>query len=436
MKVSTLVILGILALLTVSCQTAASRAGSFLAEMSGRAGKTDTAVGPGRLAYIGGDGNVYVSSADLAQTLRLTKDATTSPEGMGRSYHRISWSPDGRLAFAAVERTLTDIRSQLYVARPGELPQQIAQSDEDFVIYVHWSPVSCPTRPDCWALAYLIEEGERIVLRLVELVGDQIETQVLGHGRPFFFSWSPDGRRLLSHTGGARRFNAEARLSLLNLDSGQGTTLSEPPGMFLAPSWSPTDDRWLSVVARDGDDRLQILGDRKPITLADPMNNFAAAAWSPDGRYTAYAVRNQYEAPYFGPIHVLDLTTGRSQQITSGSFQIQAFFWSPSGDRLAYLTRLNLPDTVKLQWRIYDLENDRDRGYTVFSPSYQMRFLVGSFDQYGQSHRLWSPDGRYLVYADRNEQRKEQIWLVDTHAERGADPLWVGEGSIGIWSWQ
>src|SRR5438067_13923845 len=73
----------------------------------------------GQLAYIGGDGNVYVTTADKRTKVAMTKDATTSAEGNGRSYHRVAWSPDGWLAFAAVERTLTRTHSELYVAAPG-----------------------------------------------------------------------------------------------------------------------------------------------------------------------------------------------------------------------------------------------------------------------------------------------------------------------------
>ena len=42
------------------------------------------------LAYIGPDGNVYVTTADRQLTLAVTNDATAPPEGQGRSYHRVS----------------------------------------------------------------------------------------------------------------------------------------------------------------------------------------------------------------------------------------------------------------------------------------------------------------------------------------------------------
>jgi len=59
----------------------------------------------GRLAYIAADGNVYVTTADRHSTIVVTDDATTRWEGIGLSYQRISWSPDGQLAYAAVTRS-------------------------------------------------------------------------------------------------------------------------------------------------------------------------------------------------------------------------------------------------------------------------------------------------------------------------------------------
>lgn len=63
-------------------------------------------------------------------------------------------------------------------------------------------------------------------------------------------------------------------------------------------------------------------------------------------------------------------------------------------------------------------------------------FVIGSFAQFAQSHRFWSPDGRYLPYADRDRHLNERIWLVDTWAVRSAAPLLVDEGVIGVWSWR
>jgi hypothetical protein len=30
----------------------------------------------------------------------------------------------------------------------------------------------------------------------------------------------------------------------------------------------------------------------------------------------------------------------------------------------------------------------------------------------------------------------DRVWLVDTQAEKGADPILIDGGSIGVWSWR
>ena len=75
--------LGGIAILFLACQTA----------------PTPQATLPtGHLAYIGGDGNIYVTTADRQTTIAVTDDATSSWEGAGLSYQRIAWSPKGQLA--------------------------------------------------------------------------------------------------------------------------------------------------------------------------------------------------------------------------------------------------------------------------------------------------------------------------------------------------
>ena len=75
-----------------------------------------------RLAYIGADGNIYITSANLETKFALTTDATAPREGAGLSYQRISWSPEGHLAYAAVTRQRDEAASILYVKDSLEAP--------------------------------------------------------------------------------------------------------------------------------------------------------------------------------------------------------------------------------------------------------------------------------------------------------------------------
>jgi TolB protein len=397
--------------------------------------------GSGELAYIGSDGNIYITSPGEDETIALTTDATAPPEGPGLSYPRVSWSPDGQLAYASVTRTGNDAQSHLYIKQnPNAAPHLVGDSDRHFVIYIYWSPEPCSGQQECSRLAYLIEEPDGIALRMVEVDREGTRNKLLGLGWPFYFSWSADGEQMLWHTGGASRFNKEARLAHYSVLQQRVSTISLPPGLFIAPAWSPSGDAWLAVTELDGEDTLQRISNVADARILDTLEQAEGKhfvfSWAPDGAQVAYSVLRESGGFIFGPIQIYDLDSGESRQITPSSFDISGFFWSPDGSRLAYLSRLSLQDEIWLQWRVVNLETGEDRGYAAFNPTYQMRYVVSSFNQYAQSHRLWSPDGRYLVFADQDDARIERVWMVDTFAERGADPIFVAEGTMGFWSWK
>jgi len=392
---------------------------------------------PGTLATIGTDGNVWVTSPGQGWTRQVTSDATAPPEGQGRSYHRVVWTPNGALAFAAVVRSGDEARSELFLQQAlDQPPQLVAQNDEHFFIYLYGSPAPCSGRSGCPLLAYLIEEQNGVGLHLVTTEDDDVRDLLLAVGRPFYLSWSPDGNRILWHTGGALRDNPAAEIGLYHIDEDRRRILPYAPGSFLAPAWSPRGGDWLSVAASGGVERLLHVTPDETVTLMATEGEEIAFVWSPDGRRIAYAVRKSNGIDAYGPVQVIDVETARSQQLTSDAFDVLGFFWSPDGRRLAYLSRLDLPDAVWMQWRTFDLTEGRDRGFAAFHPSPLMRFAIHSFNQYAQSHRFWSPNGRYLVYADRDDMGTDRVWLVDTEAEKGADPIPVDEGSMGVWSWQ
>jgi TolB protein len=368
--------------------------------------------------------------------LQITDDATAPPEGEGLSYHRVAWSPGGALAFAAVERAGSRARSRLYVVdAPGQPRRQVAQDSEHFFIYLTWSPaagagqVLCHAGHDCRTLAYLIEGEDGVGLHLVELAGETSAGRPLVTGRPFYLSWAPDGRQIAFHAG--------ARLGSYDLGRGERRFAPSRPGAFLAPAWSPDGGRWLGVVQREGREELRrFAGTRSELLLSVPDPSAEIAfSWSPDGTWVAYALRERPGDPFYGPVHLLDPDSGASEALTPAAFRPLAFFWSPDGRRLAYLSWLDLPGSLWAQWRVVDLVSGEDRGYAAFQPTPLMQFALHSFGQYAQSHRFWSPDGRYLVYAARDRTLVDRIWLVDTYAARGAEPVPVAGGAIAYWSW-
>jgi TolB protein len=407
--------------------------------------------GPGRLAYIGRDGNVYVTTADRQRTVAVTDDATTALEGEGRSYHRLSWSPQGELAFAAVERNGAQARSQLYrVEIPGGEPELILRNDEHFLIYLYWAPVPCGRSGDCRRLAYLVNEGADIGLHVLDTDQGGVADLLAEVGRPVYFSWSPTGDRLLLHTGGNKTSDSPAAVSLYDVTK---DTLQEVPlqmGDFQSPDWFLGGERWLGVHRENDSNRLKSFQGLN-LEVSQPASSAVVEAdeeivfsMSPGGGRIAYAVRGSDRAPYYGPVHIFNLETEATQQVTPDELPTLGFFWSPRGERLGYLTRLVVDQTLWMQWRVAQVENGDDRGYQVFRPTPAMEFIVQSFTQYAHSHRFWSPDGRYLVYADRsaganggsNSGPLDRVWLIDTWAENDEEPLPVSGGSFGVWSWK
>lgn len=390
----------------------------------------------GRLAYIGGDGNVYVTTADLTEKIAVTDDATAGWEDAGRSYQRLAWSPTGQLAFSSVTRLAHDqAESSLYVIEaPGQPARLIGQSDAHFVIYIYWSPQPCPGRPTCRHLAYLIEESEDIALRLVELDGAAVDNRIIGFGWPYYFSWAADGESILWHAG----LDEAAQLARYELGAATVQPLPFDPAQFMAPAWSPTGSQWLAVSTEAGATALRRFDQDAPRSIAPSSGDLTAFSWAPDGQQIAYASKAKPTDPFYGPIYRYDQRTGQASQLTAASLQILAFFWDPTGQRLAYLTLLTMPENMEwMQWRVYDLAQNQDRGFKSFHPSPQLRFVVDSFNQYAQSHRFWSPDGRYLVYGQRSETTgQQQVRLIDTWSEDGNNATLVDEGSLGFWSWQ
>jgi TolB protein len=422
-----------LAIILTSCQgTKRPLSTDIAAELDTRGAFTNS------LAYIGSDGNVYVTTADFTNTVAITQDAETAPEGPGVSYHRLSWSRDGWLAFAAVTRSGDAAQSKLYVTPSPDTPAQlVGESDDHFVIYTFWSPVPCSVGPGCRQLAYLIEEEDDIALRLVTLAADGIENRRIGTGWPFYYSWSPDGRSILWHTGLSPRTNPASELATYDVEKDRVRALAIAPGRFLAPAWSPTGDGWLGVtVSEQGGDELQYVIEDGSEVITVVGNGDTVFTWSPNGNQAAYMIRANEKDPFYGPIHIYDLQTRATRRVTDVGLRYLAHFWSPDGRKLAYLTWVPLRNDELMQWRVFDLDSNTDRGFALFNPTPFMRYAIASFNQYAQSHRFWSPDGRYLVFARRDTENQDSVWVVDTWEEGDGEPIRIDEGSIGYWTWE
>jgi dipeptidyl aminopeptidase/acylaminoacyl peptidase len=127
------------------------------------------------------------------------------------------------------------------------------------------------------------------------------------------------------------------------------------------PAWSP-DGKWLAFVSDRSDKRqiyrINALGGEAEV-LTDAPEGINGFVWSPDGRSIAYTATEpksdaikERDKKYgeftvvdsdqrMAHLHVFDLATRKSRQITNGAFVVGDFNWSPDGTRIAFDHRIN-----------------------------------------------------------------------------------------------
>lgn len=397
---------------------------------------------PGQIAYIGTDQNVY--TLDLDDSSRTTLSSNSSP---GRIYQWPTWSTDGRLAYFLTNVNVNQFSTEVFVSPDGKSAGESAYVGENAVFnYAYWSPQDCVTESpneDCRELAVLLSDAGEDGL-FVELIRDGSEltsTRRIGTGAPFYFSWSPDGTRMLW-----QRDNE--RLDIFDTTTNNVIeTLNVMSGAFRAPAWSPIDDRLL--VATMNNDRettdLVIVTSAEPRVLVNNLSGPVSFVWSPNGDYVAYTDQQ-------GPLWVVDSSTGAlvAQSAVSG---VGAFFWSPDSQQVAYITLAPATDTftaqnsfrgklaafqpepVEIAWSVLNIRTSINRSFGAFFPTREMLYMLVYFDQFAQSHRIWSPDSRYLIYAEITPNDQAVINLLDT-TQTDAVPFALADGLIGIWSFQ
>ncbi len=396
----------------------------------------------GRIAYVGEDNNIYTLNPVNNSQVQMTDDA-----GETRRYQWPTWSTDGRLAYFSLYLDEGQLSMGAYIAEQNGDKGSLAYTGENELFnYAYWSPQNCGNSENCRDLAMLISsEADGMFVELLHDDGDQPTSDTVGlGGPPFYYSWSPDGSRMLWQRGN-QTFDVYDAASDAVID-----TLTQVPGAILAPAWSPVDDRLL-FGARDQESGLTdlvIVGQGDEVQqLASGLEGLVSFSWSPDGNFVAYRVATRES---FGSLFVVDAVTGETvaRSPVNGIF---AFFWSPDSQHIAYITlattsgsfsasaqgstHLAAPvqqEVSGLAWSVLDVESEGVNRYGAFIPTEQMIYILTYFDQFAQSHRIWSPDSRHLLYSEMTSEGPVINLLDATQAD--SVPFSVAQGFIGVWS--
>jgi TolB protein len=182
--------------------------------------------------------------------------------------------------------------------------------------------------------------------------------------------------------------------------SGEQTLLSANASAFRVAASS--HDGEVTVFAEAGDAGTAVIsyhhldGARTGIAKFD---GGAALAFRPGTSELTVAITTGAEAGVFRDLYTVTLVAGSEpRRIVHGP--LLAYWWAPSGDRLAVLVPAYTGDG-RYQVRFHGPDGRFLRAMEPLTLSPDMRTMVSFFDQFALSHRLWSPDGRRFAFAGR-----------------------------------
>lgn len=361
-----------------------------------------------RIAYTGDRGNIFTATAHNGQPqlpTRLTWSWEASPQEGETPPNPLNyiwpcWAPDGSQIACFGLRGTPGQHSQTSVyaiADDGIESWELATISGGMPIYGNWSP-----RAD--AFAALIQRGESALSLEIVRLDQPGKMTLLLSGAPLFWSWSPHGDKLAVHVGGNRRDSAQARVVLIDVVSGQiERTISDRPGHFRVPSWSPQENLLAYVEQEEGGNQtLRLLdvksGETGPVAS---LSGSVAALWSADGQSLAFGTTARPKSLLFTSIQTLDLRTGQISPLrrepNSANESTTGFFWSPRGDALFTLS-VDVQNS-HLCWRRIERESGQTTEIVRFLPSREQTLYFTFFDQYAFSHPPIAQDGSALTFA-------------------------------------
>ncbi|MCH8185184.1 MAG: PD40 domain-containing protein [Chloroflexi bacterium] len=398
-----------------------------------------------RIAFVGLDAHIHTVDPDGSHPRSISSGTgaftwpTWSPDGRGLVFSGVAEDETGNLrtSLLAFDGASGDV-TELFLGEPG-VRGLLA---EGVVHYPLWSP-------DSTRVAFIAFTSEGLSLFLDDVRDSAGPVFVMDQG-PLWMSWSPDSQYLLVHRG-ADHF-------LVNtLEGIRVNDLGVRAVGYRVPAWKPQGG--IITLARGvGPDRYTILNarvvgngldDPEPITFLREIGFPLAPAflWSPSGELLALSGSTR-PVMYLGqPLMVYRDLALFSDSPKAQTLLIQdnviAYFWSPDGDRLAYVAPSRTASA--LRWVVVNAADGERWPLVDFVPSRDQLTMFRFFDQYAYSHSLWSPDSGSLVFAGRLvddataasahyslARQESHIIVVDTNPE----PLTyiIADGTLGFWS--
>ena len=437
------VVLGIIAMACngSACGTTVAPDESSNAEIRGDSTLMD------RIVYVSSNGDLFTVDPDGDGLSQLTGGfqvgpgtgggVQTQPLRLNEYYAWPTWSADGTKLAASrvvVGEDKTEISVQVLDARTGR-SETVYENEQASLIadgaphYLYWTPAG-------GALSFLAATPTGLSLFVWDgTLGNP--ASLVDQGAPLYYQWSNDGGAMALHVG--------LDISLArSLAVGTPRQTVQSSGGFRVPAISPSGERLAYAAAADGSMGLYIapVTDLSQARKIIDVGPFSAFLWSPDESQLMVGDQRNPRVPFFDRLMLVPVGDGTVNTLSTE--RVLAFYWAPTGDKLAWV-EVN-PANREMEWMVSSSDSnggsDAKRLFS-FQPSAEVFIMLSFFDQYAYSHSPWSPDGKSLVVAgSKGEEARrsngrtptgDRIYVLD--AEGGAAPRDLGPGVLAFWSW-
>ena len=396
-----------------------------------------------RIAFVNASGDLFTIKPDGSDARPLTGgvQAGTGPGGSIQAralnfenyYAWPTWSTDGtRIAVSTVDTSNNTLRTSIQLINTTTARTKTIYSAQPRSMVARGAPHYLYWSPDSRYLAFIAPTETGLTLFISDSTTDE-EPEAMALPAPLYFQWGANSDSLLIHTG------IEIKLAREPF-SGNPQSLLSTTTLFRTPALSPDGSTFAYIQEDPTGAGLFVAGVDGPsdgVKLLD-VGALSAIAWSPDGRELAVADQQREVSVLYQRLVVV--SPDGEQIRTVGEGQILAFYWSPLGDKIAWVV-LD-PESRMFEWKVADRTGDGTRSLFRFQPSNDVFTMLSFFDQYALSHSPWSPDGTQLVVAGRigaasssgNGQTPtgDRVFVLEATGESA--PHDIAAGILGFWS--
>jgi len=253
--------------------------------------------------------------------------------------------------------------------------------------------------PDATRVAYIVENndgpgrpyGQLWVMTLADGKSVRFGGEKEASGNP---EWAPDGQSI-AYRG---RAGGKSGLVVARPDGSGAKFLAEMsgtnaplPGSGKTIAWSPDGKRIAFVSATPGPETADATGD--PVVITRYL-------YKPDAAEGMTHFNDNRRLHLF----VVDVASGRVDQLTDGIHYEHSIDWSPRGDELLFLTNRDADDDIFFNYDVYAMK---------LSDKSTRRITSTESNEY-RPH--WSPDGRMIAFeATKRGLTDRETTMEDTH---------------------